>query len=292
LEYSPVSGRLAVASSNLTGPTWDGALVVADEAGTVLKTISIGVGANNVAWLGPKEKELLLCSCDDGTLQIWNASGKGKAECVKYIVEHDDVATSVSVRPSGSELFLSSSWDMTIKEWNLTDSSQTTFRGHTNFVWDVEWNKKAHDLFISASQDRTVKTWDRRISKPTQEYNADLPALSVAWNPTSEYLFAFGDAMGSIYIYDTRNSQDIIACFRGHTSGVHNLKFSPNEGETWLATASDDTMVIVWDWKSLKSVYSYKHEDFARGVAWNPTQPKNFASGGWDKTVFFHSFLQ
>lgn len=43
---------------------------VEDEAGTLQKTINIGAGANNVAWLGPKEKELLVCSCDDGTLQV------------------------------------------------------------------------------------------------------------------------------------------------------------------------------------------------------------------------------
>lgn len=293
LEYSPVSGRLAAACSSLTGPTWDGALVVEDEAGALLKTINIGAGANNVAWLGPKEKELLLCSCDDGTLQIWAALGNKKPECVKYIVEHDDVATSVSVRPESSEIFLSSSWDMTIKEWDLTNTSQTTFRGHLNFVWDVEWNKKAKDLFISASQDRTVKTWDRRLKTPTADYTSDLPILTVSWNPTNEHMFAFGDSNGSIYIYDTRNAQDaLLASFRGHTAGIHKIRFSPNEGETWLATASDDTMVIVWDWKSLNSVYSNKHEDFARALAWNPKKPKHLVSGGWDKTVSFHSFLQ
>lgn len=43
---------------------------VENETGTLLNTIDIGSGATNVAWLGSKEKELLLCSCDDGTLQV------------------------------------------------------------------------------------------------------------------------------------------------------------------------------------------------------------------------------
>lgn len=45
-------------------------LQVADEAGTAQKTVATVSGANNIAWLGSKDKELLLCSCDDGTLQV------------------------------------------------------------------------------------------------------------------------------------------------------------------------------------------------------------------------------
>jgi len=290
LEYSSKSGRLAAVTSSLTGPTWDGGLVVENESGDMVNTTSINVGVNNVTWLGSQEKELLVCSCDDGTVQVWSVPSNKKHECIKYFVEHDDIATSVSGHPTNNELFLSSSWDMTIKEWDLKDNSRTTFRGHVGFVWDVEWNKKATDLFISASQDRTVKTWDRRNSKATATYTSDLPNLTVSWNPTNEYLFAFGDANGSIYIYDTRKPQDSLASFRGHTASIHKIRFSTNTGETWLATASDDTMVIVWDWKSLKSVYSYKHEDFARGISWNPKKPKHLVSAGWDKTIFFHTF--
>jgi len=293
LEYSYTSGRLAIATSNLTGPTWDGAIVITDDEGSSQKTVATVAGANNLAWLGSKDKELILCSCDDGTLQIWTATGKGREECVKYIVEHDDVATSVSVHASNSDLFLSSSWDMTIKQWSISKSTQTTFKGHLNYVWDVEWNKKATDLFISASQDRTVKTWDQRTQNPTQEYLSDLAVYTVSWNPLTEYMFAFGDAMGSIHIYDTRNPQDsLLSSYRGHTSGVRKVRFSHNEGETWLASASDDTLVSVWNWKTLSSVYSHKHEDFVRGLAWHPTKPKHLVSGGWDKNVFFHAFQQ
>jgi len=249
----------------------------------------VGEGANDVAWLGPKESELLLCSCDDGTLQIWNISRKGREECVRYIVEHDDIATSVSVHATERDLFLSSSWDMTIKLWNNLNDP-TTFKGHTHFVWDVEWNVKSSDIFISASQDRTVKLWDRRNQTSTLVFRADLPVFTASWDPNSEHLFAYGDAAGSIFIYDTRNSQESLVAYRGHTSGVRKVKFSPNAENTLLASAADDTLTSVWDWKSMNAVYSYKHEDFVRGLAWNPTKAKNFVSGGWDKTVLFHSF--
>jgi hypothetical protein len=43
---------------------------VLDEAGTAQKNVATVTGANNIAWLGSKDKELLLCSCDDGTLQV------------------------------------------------------------------------------------------------------------------------------------------------------------------------------------------------------------------------------
>lgn len=75
---------------------------------------------------------------------------------------------------------------------------------------------------------------------------------------------------------------------RGHTAGVRKLAFSPSAEDSLLASAADDTVVSVWDWKTSNAVYSYKHEDFARGVAWNPKKPKNFASCGWDKTVLLH----
>lgn len=246
----------------------------------------VGEGANDIAWLGPKDNELLLCSCDDGTLQIWSIT---RRECMRYLVEHDDIATSVSVHPTERELFLSSSWDKTIKLWNNTNTP-ITFKGHTHFVWDVEWNAKSADTFISASQDSTVKLWDRRKQAFAQVFRADLPVFTVSWDPNSEHIFAYGDAAGSIFIYDTRKSEESLFAYRGHTAGVRKVKFSPNAETPLLASASDDTFASVWDWKAMNAVYSYKHDDFVRGLAWNPTKAKNFVSGGWDKTVLFHSF--
>jgi len=288
LEYSLATGRLAAATSSLTGASWNGALVLIDEEGKITKTIRIGEGANDVAWLGPKESELLLCSCDDGTLQIWNVSQKGREECVRYLVEHDDIATSVSAHHTDRDSFLSASWDMTIKLWS-TSNNPTTFKGHTNFVWDVEWNAKSADTFISASQDRTVKLWDRRKQGFTQVFRADLPVFTASWDPNSEHIFAYGDAGGSIFIHDARNSQESLFAYRGHTAGVRKVKFSPSAEHTLLASAADDTFASVWDWKAMTSVYSHKHEDFVRGLAWHPTKPKNFVSGGWDKCVLFHT---
>ena len=67
-----------------------------------------------------------------------------------------------------NNLLVSSSWDSTIKIWNLiTKDCIQTLKGHTKIVWDVIQIRNG-DL-VSCSSDGDIIVWSKDIKKEKEE---------------------------------------------------------------------------------------------------------------------------
>jgi len=86
---------------------------------------------------------------------------------------------------------------------------------------------------------------------------------------------------GIIQVWMATSGKTIATC-RGHSAPIHGVIWSP-DGK-YIASASGDSTVQVWEATTGKSTLSHRHAAPVYAVSWSP-DGKNIASGGDDHTV-------
>ncbi|XP_071497507.1 cytoplasmic dynein 1 intermediate chain 2-like [Diadema antillarum] len=109
-----------------------------------------------------------------------------------------------------SHLFLSSSFDWTIKLWSMKKSSPVySFEDNSDYVYDVQWSPTHPALFAAVDGMGRVDLWNLNndTEVPTASVTLDgLPAANkVKWGHQGNQI-AVGDAEGKIWIYDVGES--------------------------------------------------------------------------------------
>ncbi|EDO26888.1 predicted protein, partial [Nematostella vectensis] len=107
-------GTLGLASSSLSGRTWDGSVWIFREPSTAPEVeYSCGraateSGVTDLKWLDSKR---IVVGSDNGAVDIWSQSGSLLGlENLASLKEHDNVVSSVSVDCEKSRI-ISASWD-------------------------------------------------------------------------------------------------------------------------------------------------------------------------------------
>lgn len=80
----------------------------------------------------------------------------------------------------------------------------------------------------------------------------------------------------------SRSQQLTLNVYRGHTSWVNSVSWSPNSMR--IVSGSADKTVQVWDALTGKNAASYEHDNFVKAVAWSPNATY-LASTGRDRIV-------
>ncbi|KAI5963526.1 DOA1 [Candida pseudojiufengensis] len=116
------------------------------------------------------EKDKYITASADKTIKLWHGD-----HVVREFIGHSDVVRKLLVLP-GSNQFVSSSNDGTIKIWDLnTGSNIATLVGHDSFVYDLALLSNGN--LVSTGEDRTVRVWDLNARKVSQVIT--LPCISV-----------------------------------------------------------------------------------------------------------------
>ena len=117
--------------------------------------------------------------------------------------------TCVSFKPDNPKILVSSSYDKTIKTWDITSGScLSTLRGHTDPVRSVCFSPCGEKIASGGG-------------------------------------FQYGNKDYSIRIWDAKTGEQIGSPLRGHSAVVNSVCFS-SDG-TQLTSGSDDTTVRNWD---------------------------------------------
>jgi len=207
--------------------------------------------------------------------------GQKMMELVACRGDHQSTCSGVSVVPRISKA-ATSSWDGTVKVWDLAASSKRpvgALESHCGRVMCCEWNAQG-SVVASGSEDLTIKLWDPRGSEDLITMTATSPVMSVAWNPLAEHEVAAGLEDGSVLLYDVRSTGTMLrkvvryavlvphgcralltypVCLPQHThSGCVAAVAFNSDGA--LASGGDDTIVHVTQGESTK---------YARGL-WVP----------------------
>ena len=104
---------------------------------------------------------MLLSGSRDKTLIIWNLTRDDQAYGYpkRSLHGHSHIVSDCVISSDGAYA-LSSSWDKTLRLWELSTGNTTrTFVGHTNDVLSVSFSADNRQI-VSGSRDRTIKLWN------------------------------------------------------------------------------------------------------------------------------------
>jgi len=293
LDYHPQTPRLlAVSTSNLTGSTWSGSVIlisVSDSFSTKEKepiNLQTDAGNADVTFAGEKG-EFVAAANDEGSVFLWRTTKPAVEGTDLALSEHDDIVSSVAAHQSR---LLSGSWDNKVKLWDVSNSnSLATFESHIGAVETVHFVDES--LFLSGSQDKTVRLWDQRQATVLSIVQRNSAVCSVTASHLDSNIFATGEEDGSACVFDRRNLEHPLFCYTA-ADGVRRVRFSPHKANH-LAVGSDDTTLSVLDTSNHTTIYTFSgHKDYVRGVAWDPERADALVSGGWDNTLHFHTLAE
>lgn len=134
-----------------------------------------------------------------------------KAGVIETYEAHQGPITGLDVHNSEgsidySHLFVTSSFDWTIKLWSLKDTKPLhSFEHNGDYVYDIAWSPTHPSVFAAVDGTGKLDIWNlnQDTEVPIAGVIVDgMPALNkVSWSPNGQYLTA-GDDSGKIWVYE------------------------------------------------------------------------------------------
>jgi serine/threonine protein kinase len=176
--WSPVSERIASASSDTTAQVWDAAN---GDHPNVYHNHSDTVYA--VAW--SHDGKRIASAGYDKTVQVWDPTF---GDHFYTYTGHTNWVWSVAWSPDGKRI-ASAGGDRTVQVWDAVDGRHPyTYHGHTGSVYAVAWSPDGKRI-ASAGEDGTVQIWDSTAGYLLYTFRLyDTTMWSVAWSPDGKHI--------------------------------------------------------------------------------------------------------
>ncbi|WP_208339813.1 protein kinase domain-containing protein [Aetokthonos hydrillicola] len=200
---------------------------------------------------------------------------------VRTLTGHSDFVINVAFSPDGKTL-ASSSYDKTVKLWNLTTGEQIrTLQGHSTSAYSVAINPDGKTL-ASGSGDNTIQLWNLATGEQLRTLQGHFGWVnSVAFSPDGKTL-ASGSGDNTIQLWNLATGEQL-RTLQGHSGWVNSVAFSP-DGKT-LASGSFDHTIKLWNLATGEYISTLKgHSDWVYSIAIS-LDGKTLASGSKDNTI-------
>lgn len=158
----------------------------------------------------PDDFNNFLIGSEDGI--VYGASRHGNKQGVTELYEgHHAPVTRVHCNPitspiDFSHLFLSSSFDWTVKLWSVKETKPLySFEDNNDYVFDVKWSPIHPALFATVDITGRIDLWnlnnDTELPTASTVVEGNTALNKLVWSPSGNQLYA-GDHEGKIWIYD------------------------------------------------------------------------------------------
>ena len=236
--------------------------------------------------------------------------------------EHTSGVRSVAFSPVDATLLATSSWDGTVKLWNVVAQRNiatlrpkgfsgafssdgvtlatgswdglvtlwdvvaqqdiSTFKVHTERITSVSFSSDGA-ILATGSRDGTVKLWDVVSQRNIATLKKHAAEVTSVSFSSDGAILATGSRDGTVKLWDVARHR-AIATFEDHTYGVNSVVFSPVDA-TLLATGAWDRTVKLWDVETRQNIATFEgHTDGVSSVVFS-SDGSILATGSWDGTV-------
>lgn len=229
------------------------------------------------------DRRLLLCGGADSSVTIWDVDQEPDP------VEDDDVPwpqrdlhskplcrlpkkashkfgiSKLSWWPFNNDMFLTGSYDTTLKVWDTEGLEEVYSFDLDHKVYCFDINPLEDEGLVAAGLDHpNIRLVDLRVGGATQSLSGHSAGgiCSIKWSPTREYMLASGGSDGTVRIWDIRRANQQVACMdmlrtnveqelaplefrRSHRSACNGLLWHPSGDE--LLSLGLDNKVRIWD---------------------------------------------
>ncbi|XP_058806827.1 GATOR complex protein WDR24 [Phymastichus coffea] len=167
--------------------------------------------------------------------------------------------------------------------WNLSRPSRSkqehVFVDHKRTVNKVSFHMTEPMWLISGSQDGTMKCFDLRTKEATRTFYSNTESVrDVQFSPHQAHTFAAVSENGHVQLWDLRRPEKYYQHFAAHSGPIFACDWHPIE-PTWLATASRDKSIKVWDLTAKPSCdYNIPTIASVGRIKWRPNRKYHIAS--------------
>ncbi|MUG92529.1 protein kinase [Scytonema sp. UIC 10036] len=209
---------------------------------------------------------------------LLNPLAESPSSPLKTLNGHSNLVTAVAVSGTSKSVILaSSSFDTTVKLWNLVTKTEiATLESYAGSVHSVAISPDGQ-IVASGNGDNTIKLWNPFTKKEIRTLYGHSSSVEVVTISPDSQILASGSFDGTIKLWELATGKEI-ATLKEHTSSVKSLAFT-FDGET-LASGSEDYTIKLWNLKSQQVIRSLTgHSEPVRSVAISPISP-NLEFGG------------
>lgn len=258
---------------------------------------------------------LALSGDTQGKLIVWDLN---QGIQLHELYGHDSYITTVAITPDG-RLAVSGSYDKSICVWDLERGVLAhTLKGHSISIFSLALSRDGRR--VASCCRKTVRIWDlergvelgrsghkgngfditldegdgiafcqsgKEILRFDLETGDKLRPVKVRKSRayfkaiTADGQIAVSENMGVAYAWDVNTGEEI-GQLRGHQSSIQGLSITPDG--RWMASASSDDTVRIWDIPARAEMRKFEHPDQVRCVYISP-DGRYVISGSQDHTV-------
>ncbi|XP_055540923.1 coronin-7 isoform X3 [Wyeomyia smithii] len=217
------------------------------------------VNGNNIMdfqW-DPFDNKRLAVACDDGLVKIWAIPDGGLTEPTnepeKELVAHSDKIYIIRYHPLAKNVFLTASYDMTLKVWDLeTLAEKYCLKGHTDQIFSFAWSP-CGTLGATVSKDGKIRVYNPRKSEnPIREGNGPVGTRGarLVWAIDGEYIVVTGfDKVSErqIYVYKATDLNAPLGMVGLDVSPAILMPFYDEDSSTLFATGRGDSTIYCFE---------------------------------------------
>ncbi|KAK0486291.1 guanine nucleotide binding protein beta subunit [Armillaria novae-zelandiae] len=218
--------------------------------------------------------DMILTASRDKTIIVWQLTrDEDSYGYPKRILHGHNHFVSDVVISSDGQFALSSSWDHTLRLWDLNNGATTRrFVGHTSDVLSVSFSADNRQI-VSGSRDKAIKVWNtlgecKFDIKGEEGHTEWVSCVRFSPNVSNPVIVSCGwDRVVKVW---ELSKFKLKTNHLGHTGYINTVSVSPDG--SLAASGGKDGITMLWDLNEGKHLYSLEAGDIVNALVFSPNR--------------------